>query len=131
MIESLGMADGNRREIGVEVLQTLTSDAAIDVSALGAEMGAGLAELVLDFCLGDLWTRPHLDRKVRSFIVLGALTALGDQRALRTHIKGALAHGATTEEIREVFILLSGYAGFPRATGAAELAEELLVSAPR
>ena len=119
------MSDG-RRDHGLDVLRRLSPDSSPDRDSLSAELGPGMADMVLDFCLGTLWTRPVLDDKTRSFIVLSALTALGDQRALRTHIKGALAHGATPEEVREVFVQLSGYAGFPRAAAAAELAETIL-----
>ena len=111
------------RGVGTRVYERLTSQSERGVRELGAEMGEDLASLVVDFCLGQLWERPHLDLRIRSLVLVGALTAMGDTRALRTHVRGALSHGATPAEIREVFILMSGYAGFPRATGAAEVAE--------
>ena len=111
------------REVGIRVYERLTAQSERGVRELGAEMGEELAGLVVDFCLGRLWERPHLDLRIRSLVLVGALTAMGDTRALRTHVRGALSHGATPPEIREVFVLMSGYAGFPRATAAAEVAE--------
>jgi 4-carboxymuconolactone decarboxylase len=114
-----------RRARGLRVLGRLSGEQAPSVEAVGAQMGQPIAEAVVDFAMGDLWERPHLDLKTRSFIVVAALTALGDPRALEAHIRGALAHGASQDELREVFLLLAGYAGFPRATAAAVLAEEV------
>lgn len=113
------------RSTGIRVHQRLTSQTTLALPELGREMGEQLAALVVDFCLGQLWERPHLDLRTRSLVLVGALTAMGDTRALRTHVRGALAHGATQDDIREVFVLMSGYAGFPRATGAAEIAETI------
>lgn len=115
----------DRRSTGTRVYQRLTSQSERGLPELGQAMGDDLAVLVVDFCLGELWERPHLDLKVRSLVLVGALTAMGDTRALRTHVRGALAHGATPDDLREVFVLMSGYAGFPRATGAAEVAEDV------
>jgi 4-carboxymuconolactone decarboxylase len=116
----------NRRGAGLEVLRTMNNDLSADVTTLSAQLPTPLAELLVDFCLGDLWTRPTLDRKTRSLIVLAALTALGEPQALATHVRGARTHGATDDEINEVFIHLSGYVGFPRATAAARIAREVL-----
>ena len=116
---------GDARSTGTRVYQRLTSQTEAGPPELGGAMGEELATLVIDFCLGRLWERPHLDLRTRSLVLVGALTALGDTRALRTHVRGALAHGASPDEIREVFVLMSGYAGFPRATGAAEVAEDV------
>jgi 4-carboxymuconolactone decarboxylase len=112
-----------RRETGLRVLHRLSRNDKQGLDGITQRVGGPLAEAVLDFCLGELWERPHLDLRMRSLILVGALTVLGDHRALQAHIRGALAHGASEDEVREVFVLMSGYAGFPRATSAAEVAE--------
>jgi 4-carboxymuconolactone decarboxylase len=115
-----------RRKTGLRVLHRLSGNEEQGPDEMAQQIGRPLAEAVIDFCLGELWERPHLDLRTRSLILIGALTALGDHRALRAHVSGALAHGASEDEIREVFVLMSGYAGFPRATSAAEVAESVL-----
>jgi 4-carboxymuconolactone decarboxylase len=69
----------------------------------------------MDHVLGDIWSRPQLDRRDRSFVSVTALTCLGAERELRTHIGGALNHGATADEIEELILHVSAYAGYPRA----------------
>jgi 4-carboxymuconolactone decarboxylase len=120
-----GRSAAERRETGLRVLHRLSGNDEQGPDEMAQQIGPQLAEAVIDFCLGELWERPHLDLRVRSLILVGALTALGDHRALRAHVQGALAHGASADDIREVFVLMSGYAGFPRATSAAEVAESV------
>lgn len=119
--------DRDRRERGNEVLGTLwgVEDGEAAFRELKAKFSGPLAELTNDFCLGDVWSRPALDRRTRSLLVLAALTAQGATQPMPTHIKGALQHGATREEVREVFIQMAAYAGFPLATTAAQVAEEV------
>jgi len=122
---SEGASVAARREVGLRVYRRLSSEGSRGLEEMRVEMGGPLAEAVVDFCLGELWERPYLDLRIRSLILIGVLSAMGDYRALRAHVKGAIAHGATEEEIREVFLLTAGYAGFARATGAAEIAEQI------
>ncbi len=119
--------DGYRRARGNEVLATLwgVEDGDIAYRELEARFSGPLAELTNDFCLGDIWSRPVFDRRTRSLLVLAALTAQGSTQPMRAHIKGALHHGASREEVREVFVQMAAYAGFPRATTAAQVAEEV------
>jgi 4-carboxymuconolactone decarboxylase len=51
-----------------------------------------------------IWTRPGLERKTRSILNLGMLTALGKWVELGTHIRGAVRNGCTEVEIREALL---------------------------
>jgi 4-carboxymuconolactone decarboxylase len=86
-------------------------------------------EVVTRYCFGDTWSRPGLDRKTRSLITLAALTAMVRPNQVRVHVRGALANGATPEEIREVLLHTVVYAGVPAGveafTAAAEVLKEL------
>ena len=86
-------------------------------------------EVVTRYCFGDTWSRPGLDRKTRSLVTLAALTAMVRPNQLRVHVRGALANGATPEEIREVLLHTVVYAGVPAGveafTAAAEVLKEL------
>jgi 4-carboxymuconolactone decarboxylase len=87
-------------------------------------------ELVTRYCFGDVWARPGLDRKTRSLITLAALTALTKPNQLKVHVRGAIANGATMEEIREVLLHTSVYAGIPAGVEAFNAAAEVLTPAP-
>jgi len=86
-------------------------------------------DVVTRYCFGDTWSRPGLDRKTRSLITLAALTAMVRPNQVRVHVRGALANGATPEEIREVLLHTVVYAGVPAGveafTAAAEVLKEL------
>ncbi|MBW2667914.1 MAG: carboxymuconolactone decarboxylase family protein, partial [Deltaproteobacteria bacterium] len=69
----------------------------------------------IDHVLGDIWSRPGLARRDRSLVSVTALTCLGCQVELRTHLAGALHHGVAVDEIEELMLHLCGYAGYPRA----------------
>ena len=70
-------------------------------------------QLVTEYCWGAVWTRPGLDRRTRSLINLGMLTALGRMHEFRAHVRGAVNNGCTTEEIRETLLQATVYCGAP------------------
>ena len=82
-------------------------------------------ELGTEHVWGGLWSRPGLELKYRSLVVISVLASLGRLHELRTHTRGALNLGWTPEELREAFLQLGGYAGYPAAIDALRvLAEE-------
>jgi len=83
-------------------------------------------EFVTMHAWNDVWNRPGLDRRTRSIINLATLAALGRAQELALHVRGALNNGVTPEEIREVFIQLAGYAGFPAAVEAFRTAQPIV-----
>ena len=54
-----------------------------------------MQELVTEYCWGAVWTREGLDRRTRSLLNLGMLTALGKSQELGAHVRGALTNGGT------------------------------------
>jgi 4-carboxymuconolactone decarboxylase len=60
-----------------------------------------------------VWTRPGLELKVRSFLVIAMLACQNRGTELATHVKGGLNNGATQEEIREVLLQAAAYNGAP------------------
>jgi 4-carboxymuconolactone decarboxylase len=85
-----------------------------------------LGDLSIDHVFGALWTRPGLDRRSRSLVTLGALIALRAEHELKFHFRIALRNGLTIEEIEEVIYHTAGYAGYPAATSARNVAREVL-----
>jgi 4-carboxymuconolactone decarboxylase len=62
-------------------------------------------------------------------VTLGALIALRAGDELRIHFQIALRNGLSVEEIEEVIYHMTGYAGYPAAATARNLASEVLGSA--
>lgn len=84
-------------------------------------------EVVTRYCFGDVWNRPGLDKKTRSIITLAVLTALTKPNQLKVHVEGAIANGVSKEEIREVILHSSVYAGIPTGVEAMAAARETLI----
>ena len=100
--------------------------------AAATQFNLPFEELVTRYCFGDIWGRQGLDRKTRSLLTLAVLTALSKPNQLKVHVRGALVNGATEEEIREVLLHTSVYAGIPAGVEAFTAAAEVLnaVKAP-
>ena len=97
-------------------------DAAI---ACADDFNRPLQELVTQYCWGDVWNRPGLDRRTRSLLNLAMLTALNRPHELKLHIKGALNNGVTKDEMREVFLQAGIYCGVPAAVDSFRTAREV------
>ena len=110
---------------GVAVRKQIFGAEAVEkrMGALG-EFGAPLQHLINAYAYGDVWSRPGLERKVRSLIVIAMNAAINRAAEFKVHVNGALNNGCTPDEIREVCLLVALYAGIPAANDAHRLALE-------
>ena len=83
--------------------------------------------LTTEYYWGSVWTRPGLDLQSRSICTLAALTVLGREGPLHSHIKGALNIGLNQEEIIEEFIQTAFYGGLPFTRAAMDIANEIFL----
>ena len=117
----------DRRAAGLDVLRTLR--ATTDPGPAFAAMQGSTPEIagdVVDFALGEVWSDPALDRRTRSLQVVAMLAAMGGRGGpLRSHLNGALNHGATPEQLVQTLRMVAVYAGFPAALEAWPLMEEV------
>ena len=90
------------------------------------EFTAPFQEFITRYAWGEVWNRPGLDRRQRSMITLAALTAVRAEGELELHVRAALRHGLTPEEIREVLLHTAVYAGLPAANAAFAVAQRVL-----
>jgi 4-carboxymuconolactone decarboxylase len=88
------------------------------------EFNQDMQELVTQYCWGDVWNRPGLDRRTRSFLNLAMLCALNRPHELKLHVRGALNNGLTKDEIKEVFLQVAIYCGVPAAIDGFRVARE-------
>ena len=84
-----------------------------------------LEELVNQYCFGEIWSRPGLDRRTRSIVTLSMLTGLNRPNQIRAHVRGAIANGVTKEEIKELFLQAAIYCGVPAAVDSFRIAREV------
>jgi 4-carboxymuconolactone decarboxylase len=111
---------------GMAVRRAVLGDAYVDRSLQsGTEFRMPMQELVTEFCWGAVWSRDGLDRKTRSLVNIGMLTALNRSTELAAHIRGAVNNGATREEIQEVLLQTAVYCGMPAGLESFRVAEKV------
>ena len=78
-----------------------------------------------DFCIrvaGEAWGLPLIDQKTKTFLTIAVDVVNGDQSgpgtAFGAHVSMAIKQGATYEEIEEVLLFMSAYAGFNKTAPA-------------
>lgn len=121
------MSNDKSFDAGMEVRRAMWGKAgADDRLAVATDFNRPFEELVTSFCFGDIWNRPGLDRRTRSIITLAALAALSKPNQIKAHVAGAIANGVTKEEIREILMHTSVYAGIPAGVEAMTAAQEVL-----
>ena len=102
---------------------------------------------VTEYCWGEIWTRPGLDRKQRSLLSmipnlssqshhymsiandgadLGMLIALKSWPELAIHTRGAINNGLTEVEIREAVLQATIYCGVPVGREAMQVCEKTI-----
>ena len=106
-----------------EVLGDEHVDAAVERTS---EFTAEFQDLITRYAWGEIWTRPGLDRRMRSAITLTALIALGHFDELRMHVRAALRNGLQEDEIKEILLQSAIYCGVPAANHAFAVAQEVL-----
>lgn len=84
-----------------------------------------IQELVTQYCWGEVWGRPGLDRRTRSMLNLAMISALNRPHELKLHVNGALNNGLSKEDICEVFLQVAIYCGMPAAIDAFRTASQV------
>lgn len=111
---------------GLKTRREVLGNAYVDASISKAtDFNWPMQELVTEYCWDEIWNRPGLDRKQRSILNLGMISALNRPHELKLHVRGALNNGLTKDEIREVFLQISIYCGVPAAIDSFRIAQEV------
>jgi 3-oxoadipate enol-lactonase / 4-carboxymuconolactone decarboxylase len=109
---------------GMRVRRAVLGDEHVDRATISGD--PDFQEFITRYAWGEIWTRPGLDRRMRSAITITALVALGHEEELAMHIRAALRNGLTPDEIREVLLHSAIYCGVPAANAAFAVAREVL-----
>jgi 4-carboxymuconolactone decarboxylase len=104
---------------GMRVRREVLGDEHVDRATGNAtELTREFQELITRYAWGEIWTRPGLDRRMRSAITITALVARGQFDELALHIRAARRNGLTDDEIKEVLLQCAVYCGVPAANSA-------------
>nr|WP_268915581.1 4-carboxymuconolactone decarboxylase [Antribacter soli] len=112
---------------GMAVRRAVLSDAHVDrASARTTAFTADFQDLITRYAWGEIWTRPGLDRRMRSAVTLTALVAGGHWDELAMHVRAARRNGLSVEEIGEVLLQTAIYCSVPTANHAFAVAQAVL-----
>lgn len=117
---------GEKFKRGIDTRRAVLGEAYVDRSMQSAdEFNWPILKLATEYCWDEIWNRPGLDRRTRSFLNLAMLSALNRPNELKLHIRGALNNGLSRDEIQEVFLQVCIYCGLPAAIESFKLAREV------
>jgi len=116
----------SRYRTGLDYLAIIEGQRPPSLEANLKDVAPDLARLAIEFAYGEIYPRRQLDLRQRQLATAAALAALGNARPqLKFHLAGALNVGCTPEELVELAIHMSVYAGFPAAVNTALVLKEL------
>jgi len=119
--------DTDMFKTGLAIRRAVVGDAYVEKSLQSAdELTIPLQKLVTEYCWGEVWSRPGLERRTRSFLNLAMLIALNRPHELRLHVRGAVNNGITKEELVEVILQAAIYCGVPAALDSMKAVREVL-----
>lgn len=117
----------NRFKLGEQELSALDSLQVERLKNAYADFSPELVQFTLEYGYGDIFSRDNLSKKHRQIATIAALTALGNaQPQLKFHINAGMNIGVTEDEIKEIMLLMSVYAGFPSAINGTNTLKEVL-----
>lgn len=104
---------------GMKVRREVLGDGHVDRAEAGkTPLTRDFQDFITRTAWGEVWTRPGLDRRMRSAITITALIAGHHWDELRLHLHAARRNGLTDEEISEIVLHTAVYAGVPAANHA-------------
>jgi 4-carboxymuconolactone decarboxylase len=119
--------DNSRFDLGLALLSKIDGEAGHNVIDSLQDICPDLARFTIEYPFGDIYSRPGLDLKSREIATVAALTALGNCRPqLKVHLNAALNVGCSEDEIKEVLLQMSVYAGFPSSLNGMFAFKEVL-----
>lgn len=114
-------------EVGMEVRRGVLGDAHVDrASARQTPFDADFQRFITEGAWGSVWSRPGLDRRTRSMLVLALMAALGHEEEFALHVRATRNTGASADDLKEVLLMVAVYAGVPAANTAIRIAKRVL-----
>jgi 3-oxoadipate enol-lactonase/4-carboxymuconolactone decarboxylase len=112
---------------GMRVRRAVLGDEHVDKAIAGTtELTADFQAFITRYAWGEIWTRPGLDRRMRSAITITALVARGHENELAMHIRAGLRNGLSPDEIKEILLQSAVYCGVPAANSAFAIARKVI-----
>ncbi|EQB7864928.1 4-carboxymuconolactone decarboxylase [Citrobacter amalonaticus] len=120
------MQDEERYQQGMAVRRAVLGDAHVDRTVQNlTPLNEEFQHFITRYAWGDIWSRPGLDRHMRSMITIAMLIALNREAELKMHLNAAFNNGVTREELKELIMHSALYCGLPAANATLHLAQQV------
>ena len=120
------MNDEQRYEQGITVRTEVLGEKHVGRSLENLnDFNTDFQNFISRFAWGEVWSRPGMPRHTRSLVTIAVLLALGREDELRMHLRACFNNGVTKDDLKELILLCSLYAGLPAANAAMHMAEEV------
>ena len=121
------MTDKDMYEPGMAVRRQILGDAHVDratdrITPLTREF----QDWIVRYGWGEIWTRPVLDHRDRTLLVIGTMLGIGRWEEFDMHVRAALRRGFPLVEIKEVILQQACYCGVPAANTAFHRVEAVI-----
>lgn len=119
------MTDDDRRQRGLQMMR--------QVYGWDVQDGPGdFFGLTVDHLFADIWTRPGLTLRDRRLLLIGLLVGQGLHDVAEIQVDAALGNGELdADQLREVVIFLTHYAGWPSGAKLSMQAEKVIAKAAK
>ena len=116
----------DRYATGMAVRRGVLGDAHVDRAEAGkTTFDEDFQRFITEGAWGSVWSRPGLDRRTRSMLVIALMAALGHEDELAMHFRATRNTGATADDVKEVLLMVAVYAGVPAANTAIRIAKRV------
>ncbi|WP_288433009.1 4-carboxymuconolactone decarboxylase [uncultured Acinetobacter sp.] len=120
------MNDDDRYKQGIEVRTAVLGEKHVNRSIENLnDFNEDFQNFISRFAWGEVWSRPGLPRHTRSLVTIAVLLALGREDELRMHLRACFNNGVTKDELKELILHCSLYAGLPASNTAMHMAEQV------
>lgn len=125
------LSDSSRYEAGLAAFEQVMHLPAADYLKALQALSPDLANWAMEFAFGEILGRSGLQVSHKQFAAISMLATCGNrEEQLAAHMRAALASGVSVNQVAEVLIQLSVYAGFPTALNAFSVLGTALDDAP-
>ncbi|MDR3477004.1 MAG: carboxymuconolactone decarboxylase family protein [Gammaproteobacteria bacterium] len=123
------MKNNERYELGLKTLEELHG------GHVGIQMVKDLQDvcpdfvtMIIEWSFGEVASRKGIDFKTRELVIIASCVTLGHVPAqLKAHIESAIKIGVTKQQIVEVILQMSIYAGMALTSNAFRVAKEVFI----
>lgn len=111
--------DKQRYEAGMKLRRSVLGEEWVNKATNAkTEFTAEWQEYITTYAWGQVWTRPGIEQRIRSYMTLSLMIALGRWEEFNLHVVAAFNNGLDENDIKEIIMHCACYCGVPAGNNA-------------